>query len=168
MQTGTTPAHDISSTKLIARVMSNDLNQAMPCRATRPPPVNAMELGRGLLGHQRDPTCDFFNLGSGCRRLVKSVSHASPSSGQSSRKQTTAQHSLGSASAKKSPATTGRFWPLTTKAQLIIGVIWTCSAWPRACPWGLIYSAPPLADPGEPDTPDLSRAAMIIVGSQQV
>jgi hypothetical protein len=77
MPTGTTPAHDISSTKLITRVMSNDLNQAMPYRANRmPPPVNAMELERGLLGHQRDPTCDFFNLSGGCRRPVKSASHA--------------------------------------------------------------------------------------------
>jgi hypothetical protein len=80
MPTGTTPAYNISSTKLIALVMSNDLNQAMPCRATRPP-VNAMELGRGLLGHQRDPTYDFFNLSGGCRRPVKSASHASPSWG---------------------------------------------------------------------------------------
>jgi len=47
MQTGTTPAHDISSTKLIARVMSNDLNQAMPCRATRPPPWTQWNWGEG-------------------------------------------------------------------------------------------------------------------------
>ena len=38
----------------------------------------------------------------------------------------------------------------------------------ESMPRGLIYSAPPLADTGEPVTPDFSRAAMTSVGNQQV